>query len=176
MSTHNPSGPFVSALRFAAVPTAVSCARAFVRQTLHTWQRPEAAEVAALITSELVTNAVKATGTTDPHPTYAALATVPVIRVRLVLRSTGLIIGVWDASTQTPVLQSQHPDAEHGRGLRIVHAESERWGTTYLAENGGKIVWAEIALRRPEALSAVRLRPTQPPQPTNRIPTAPALA
>src|SRR5262249_19175578 len=143
MSTQNPSGPFVSALRFAAVPTAVGCARVFARQTLFAWQRPDAAEVAALVTSELVTNAVRATGTTDPHPTYAALAAVPVIHVRLKLHGTALIIEVRDTSTQPPMLQQQNQDVEHGRGLLIVHAESERWGTTYFPKTGGKMVWAE---------------------------------
>lgn len=176
MSTQNPSGSFVSALRFAAVPTAVGCARVFARQTLFAWQRPDAAEVAALVTSELVTNAVTATGTTDPHPSYAALAAIPVIRVRLKLHGTALVIEVRDASTQPPVLQKRAQDAEHGRGLLIVHAESERWGTTYLPKIGGKIVWAEIALRRPDVLSAAQLRPVAAAQATNRTSAVPTSA
>lgn len=176
MSMQNPSGSFVSTLRFAAVPTAVSCARVFARQTLFAWQRPDAAEVAALITSELVTNAVKATGTTDPHPSYVALAAVPIIRVQLSLRGAAIVIGVWDTSPRPPVLKQQHQDSEDGRGLLIVHAESEHWGTTFFPKTGGKVVWAEITLRRPDALSATRLQPVPSTQPTNHTPTVAAVA
>lgn len=146
MSTQNPASPSTRGLRLAAVPTAASCARAFARHTLYAWQCPDVVESTALITSELVTNAVRATGTTDPHPTYGALATVPVIRVQLSLHRAALIVGVWDVSSNTPIPQPQYQDAEHGRGLLIVHTQSERWGTCFF-KTGGKVVWAEIALR-----------------------------
>lgn len=172
MSTQNPSGPLISALRFAAVPTAVGCARAFVRQTLHTWQRSHVADAAVLVTSELVTNAVKATGTTDPNPTYAALAIVPVIRVRLRLRGSTLVIEVWDVSPQPPVLRQRSRNAEHGRGLLIVHAQSERWGTTIFPKTGGKVVWAEIALHKAEVPPATRPGLSVPvTPPTSREPS-----
>lgn len=100
---------------------------------------------------------------------------MPVIRVQLKLCGTALVIEVWDASSQPPVLQ-QDQDAEHGRGLVIVHAQSERWGTTYLPKTGGKVVWSEIALRRSDALSATRLQPIVPAQPTSRPSTMSAAA
>ena len=159
MSTQHPSGPFVSALRFAAVPTAVGCARAFVRQTLCAWQHEDAADTTTLITSELMTNAVTATGTTDPHPSYPALAAVPVIRVRLSLHGPTLVVEVWDISPQPPVLQPQSDSADHGRGLHIVHEESQRWGI-YFPKTGGKVVWAEIAVARADAPSATRAQPS----------------
>jgi hypothetical protein len=174
MSTQLPSGPFVSALRLAAVPTAVGCARMFARHTLHAWRCPDVAEPATLITSELVTNAVTATGTTDPHPTYAALAAVPVVRVRLSLHNAALIIEVWDVSPEPPILRQQRENAEHGRGLLIVHEESELWGV-YFPKTGGKVVWAEIALRKangPPAAKARRPAPTRTTNPNLVAPTA----
>jgi anti-sigma regulatory factor (Ser/Thr protein kinase) len=175
MSSQHPSGLFISVLRFAAVPTAPGCARAFVRQTLRTWRYQQAAEPAASITTELVTNAVKATGTTDPHPTYAALAAVPIIRVRLSLHGGNLIIGVWDTSPHTPILQWPSEDAEDGRGLLIVHAQSTRWGTTYFPKTGGKVVWAEIALRHADTPPDATPRPTaSAPLTAQRVPSGPA--
>lgn len=175
MSSQHPSDLFVSALLFAAVPTAAGCARAFVEQTLRTWRHQEAAEAAASITTELVTNAVKATGTTDPEPTYAALADVPIIRVRLSVHRRNLVIEVWDVSPHSPVLQRPNEHGEHGRGLLIVHAQSTRWGTTYFPRTGGKVVWAEIPLRRADAPSPAGPRPTASiPRPANRVPSAPA--
>jgi hypothetical protein len=54
---------YVSSIRLAAVLTAVSLSREFVRQTLKHWQLEEQIDSAELIASELVTNAVKMSGT-----------------------------------------------------------------------------------------------------------------
>ncbi len=145
MSSAQPSGPFVSSLRFAAVPTAVGCARMFVEQTLSGWQVSAVSDDAVLIASELVTNAVRATGNTDPHPGYAALAQVSILQVRLSIRRGRLLIEVWDNSQKPPVLQQQRDDAVDGRGLFLVQMLSAQWGT-YFPKVGGKVVWAELAL------------------------------
>lgn len=150
MSTTQPSGPFVSSLRFAAVLTAIGCARMFVEQTLSAWQVPTINDDAVLIASELVTNAVRATGNTDPHPSYAALAQVSILRVRLSIQRDRLVIEVWDNSRKPPVLQQQREDAVDGRGLFLVHMLSEQWGT-YFPKVGGKVVWAELALSAEDA-------------------------
>lgn len=173
MSVQLPSGPFISTLSFAAVPTAVGCARMFVQHTLRAWRCPDAAESATLITSELVTNAVTATGTTDPHPTYAVLAAVPVIQIRLSLHSAAFMIEVWDVSPTPPVPRSQHDDAEGGRGLLIVQGQSELWGV-YFPKSGGKVVWAEITLRK-ATTSPARARlsaRTRTAKPTRSVPAA----
>jgi hypothetical protein len=98
---------------------------------------------AVLVASELVTNAVRSTGTTDPHPDYVALARVPIIQVRLGVRPRLLLVEVWDPSTEPPVFQDQRDGAEHGRGLLIVRAVSERWGVLF-PKSGGKVVWAAL--------------------------------
>jgi anti-sigma regulatory factor (Ser/Thr protein kinase) len=54
-------------MTFAALLTAVGCARLFVKYTLHNWQiGREQIETTELLASELVTNAVKSTGRDRP--------------------------------------------------------------------------------------------------------------
>jgi anti-sigma regulatory factor (Ser/Thr protein kinase) len=144
MCTELESGSVVSSLRLAAVLTAVSCARGFTRHTLAAWRRGEAVDTAVLIASELVTNAVQATGNTDQRPNYLALRDVPLLRVRLSLRSEVLVIAVWDTSPKLPVREQQSEENTRGRGLFIVEALCERWGA-YASKVGGKVVWAQIA-------------------------------
>ncbi|MBS2965637.1 ATP-binding protein [Actinocrinis puniceicyclus] len=143
MYTEASREPLLRSQQFAAVLTAVGCARAFVQQTVRAWQLVSIRDDAVLVASELVTNAVRSTGNTDPHPDYAALARVPVIRVQLGVRDRLLLVEVWDPSTEPPVLQGQRDGAEHGRGLHIVHVVSERWGV-YFPKSGGKVVWAAL--------------------------------
>lgn len=134
----------VSSLRLAAVLTAASCARRFTRHTLTDWQRVEAIDTAVLITSELVTNAVQATGNTDQRPNYPALRRVPLLRVRLSLRGEALVVAVWDTSPELPVLEQPSEETTRGRGMLIVDALCERWGA-YASKAGGKVVWAQTA-------------------------------
>ena len=42
-----------------------------------------------------------------------------------------------------PRLASAQPDDEGGRGLHLVAAVADRWGTRQLA-GGGKVVWSEL--------------------------------
>lgn len=55
-------------LTLAAVPTAARFARLFVRQRLSLWGLSRLICDAELVLSELVTNAMNATGTTNPRP------------------------------------------------------------------------------------------------------------
>lgn len=64
---------FVDQLDLAALPTAVSCSRVFTKLTLTKWGATSIVDDAPLVVSELVTNAVRATGITDPHPRWGAL-------------------------------------------------------------------------------------------------------
>jgi anti-sigma regulatory factor (Ser/Thr protein kinase) len=85
---------------------------------------------AELIVSELLTNAIRANCSST--------------QVMLSTSDSALRIEVHDDAEGTPELR--HPDiTEHrGRGLLIVSALSRRWGVE--ASNGGKRVWAELAL------------------------------
>ena len=63
-----------------------------------------------------------------------------VVQVWLLSDSAQILILVWDASPQPPVLTDVTGEAEQGRGLRIVEAVSEQWG--WYASGNGKFVWA----------------------------------
>lgn len=83
-------------------------------------------ERAALVLSELTTNAVLHAG-------------VPfVVTVRFDDHS--LRLEVEDASPQMPVMAGE--STMSGRGLRIVEALSDSWGTE--PKGAGKMVWAEL--------------------------------
>ncbi|MFC1419371.1 ATP-binding protein [Streptacidiphilus cavernicola] len=139
-----------SSLNLAALPTAVSCSRMFVRHTLKRWNLPDQIDPAELIASELVTNAVKATGVTMPNPGWGDLEKVALINVRLAAHRDGVSIQVWDASLEPPVQPAAGAaaGAEGGRGLFIVRAVARQVGHFY-PRGGGKVVWAELALDAP---------------------------
>ncbi|MDX3840054.1 MULTISPECIES: ATP-binding protein [Streptomyces] len=146
---------YATSLRLAAVPSAVSCSRMFVQQTLQRWKVPSYIDVAELVVSELVTNAVKMTGVTDPQPKWTAIKAEHVIGVQLRIIDARLYVEVWDRSTDTPVKKKPDDDTEGGRGLVLIEALTERWDV-YRPEAGGKVVWAEVSLSEP---------PKPPPHP-----------
>lgn len=95
-------------------------------------------DVAELLATELVANAVQ--HTKGP----AAL--------RLGWRDGVLRIGAWDADPRPPQppLCTAHLtelEAEEGRGLGLVRACADLWGWNPLSRNGraGKYVWCEVA-------------------------------
>lgn len=81
-----------------------------------------------LVTSELVTNAVR-----HGSPPVGLLARAG---------SRWLRVEVHDHSSAMPVPQHADDDDEQGRGLGIVSALATRWGTR--PTTAGKVVWAEI--------------------------------
>lgn len=89
-------------------------------------------EVAALLVSELVSNAVVHASTIDP--------------IELGVRSgaTGIHIEVQDHDPTPPRLGESEAPAEHGAGLRIVSRMSSRWGWGPINGNG-KHVWCDMA-------------------------------
>lgn len=129
-------------LQLAAVGTAVGIARSFTTLRLRTWSAAHLAEEGKLVVSELATNAVKATGVTDPHPGWGTSKAPNLITVRLVELDDAIVIEVWDAEPTKPMLALPSEDDESGRGLVLVEALTRRWGA-YPAR-GGKVVWAEL--------------------------------
>ncbi|MET8983193.1 ATP-binding protein [Streptomyces sp. NPDC004539] len=120
------------------LPATAECvteARRYVRQVLGTWHlASDSREAAALVVSELITNAVVHTDTRT---------------VTCVLAATGhqTLIQVEDHGTgcAVPTPQLPMPDWERGRGLMLVEAMSRHWGTVP-SENGrgGRVVWATL--------------------------------
>ncbi|TDU06617.1 anti-sigma regulatory factor (Ser/Thr protein kinase) [Streptomyces sp. 846.5] len=139
-----------ASLNLAALPTAVSCSRMFVRHTLLRWNLPDQIDAAELIASELVTNAVKATGVVTPDPTWGDLEKVALLTVRVAAHGDGVSIQVWDVSLEPPVQPAvgASDDADGGRGLFIVRSVARQVGHFY-PKGGGKVVWAELALEAP---------------------------
>ena len=67
---------------------------------------------------------------------------VSAVRLWLLSDLAQILILVWDASPQPPVLMDVTDEAEHGRGLMLVEAVSEQWGWYSREDGDGKFVWA----------------------------------
>ncbi len=130
--------PLQTHLELAALSSAVPCARGHVRAVapngvFRNWPTP-----LKLLASELVTNAIQASGT-------LRTAQTPVVRVWASSDGISMVIHVWDASAAMPVRQaSTAVDDEGGRGLLLVETLSKDWGT-YRKLESGKVVWALVA-------------------------------
>jgi anti-sigma regulatory factor (Ser/Thr protein kinase) len=133
----------LGAMTFAAVLTAVTCARAFVRQTLRRAGLDQVRHDAELVMSELVTNAVEASGVANVSPSWTELRDVPMIEVRLRWSGRSVLVEVWDQDPRPPISRAPTLDAEGGRGLFIVGQLCERWDCFY-PRSGGKLVWGEL--------------------------------
>ncbi len=108
---------------------AACVAREHIRRQLGEWSLDDLVMVTELVASELVANVVR-------H------ARGPV-RLRL-MRSRSLICEVSDGSLTTPRVRRARDTDEGGRGLQLVAALCQRWGTRYTAD--GKIIWTEQPL------------------------------
>ena len=137
--------PLQDFLELGALLSAVPCARLHARQVLREWGIAGLADSAGLLVTELVANAVKAS---------RDMAQVSAVRLWLLSDSAQILILVWDASPQPPVLKAVADEAEHGRGLRIVEAVSEQWGWYSREDGDGKFVWA-IARLCPFPVTAI---------------------
>jgi anti-sigma regulatory factor (Ser/Thr protein kinase) len=124
-----------SILEFAPLPTAVPCARLHTVHVLHEWSLRELAGDAALIVSELITNAIGAS---------MALPERPPVTLRLLATGKSVMIEVWDRSPLDLESRQADADDECGRGLTVVAALSERWGCERTGHRR-KVVWAELA-------------------------------
>ncbi|RKS80315.1 PAS domain S-box-containing protein [Motilibacter peucedani] len=129
---------------FAATPESVPEARRVLRGALSAWNLDELVDGAAVVVTELLTNAVL-------H------ACEP---IRLVLEphgERGLRIEVHDGSPHMPLRPRADTDATTGRGMGLVALLAEHWGAE--PEGEGKLVWCEIG---PEAQEAEALWPSAP--------------
>jgi anti-sigma regulatory factor (Ser/Thr protein kinase) len=129
--------PLRSYLELAALDTAPGSARAHAGAVLWEWKLDAIRDEAALIVSELVTNAMLA-ASTAPRPE-------PVRMWMLGSMGTSVLFLVWDATEPAPVRRVATPDAEHGRGLTLVDALSATWGYYHPGDRPyGKVVWASL--------------------------------
>jgi anti-sigma regulatory factor (Ser/Thr protein kinase) len=138
-------GEAVALLDLATLPSAPFWARRQTRTVLRAWRVwTETIETAELLVSELVTNAVKFSGTVPKTSGYAEYRNAR--RISLVLRHQAgqLIIEVSDPDPSPPIMAEVDSEAEGGRGLMLVQALSKEWDY-YLPRTGGKVVYCVLA-------------------------------
>jgi anti-sigma regulatory factor (Ser/Thr protein kinase) len=127
---------------------AAKAARSVVEDAIRTWRVPVDADVAILLTSELVTNAV----------THGAPAAGTFVLLTIACDAAGLRVDVHDGSGDLPVLDTDVLDdapaeAETGRGLLLVTSLSAEWG--FYRTPAGKAVYFTLELQRAVAQTVI---------------------
>ncbi|MEV0319268.1 ATP-binding protein [Streptomyces sp. NPDC050658] len=108
---------------------AVSEVRGALREFLRAWGKPGRSDIAELLTSELVTNALV-------HTDHDAILTATVGPGRL-------RVEVRDFVGRRPKLRVPNADdGTHGRGLVLVQSLADAWGVR--SHGVGKVVWFEL--------------------------------
>lgn len=121
-----------------ASTTSPRVARDFAVATLRRWRLGALCEDAAVIVSELVTNAVR-------HGRPLGGGAEPLVRLTLARQGGLLVCIVADACVGEPSMRDSDDDCENGRGLYVVEALSRIWGWTPLP-GSGKAVWAALTI------------------------------
>lgn len=116
-------------------PGAVRRARSFVAEMLDLWQCDDPDQVSSLLTSEVVTNAVR-------RATRAIE-----LEVDLDPQCT-LTVSVTDDHPGLPVMNEPPLLGTGGRGLPLVASLARRWGVR--TQDSSKAVWFEMAVHRRE--------------------------
>lgn len=110
---------------------AVSEVRRALRELMRHRCRSDAADVAELLITELVTNALV-------HTEQGA-------EVSASLAATRLRVEVRDYASRRPrPYVPSADDGTHGRGLVLVQELADEWGVDTLARGAGKVVWFEL--------------------------------
>ena len=117
-------------VRLTTGPAAVPAARQQVRAAIRAWEVPVDPADAALLTSELVTNAVQHVA--GPEVTVVIACSCGRVRV-----------DVHDTSRSLPEVADVPADAESGRGLHLVATLSDEWG--FYRTPAGKAVYFTLA-------------------------------
>jgi anti-sigma regulatory factor (Ser/Thr protein kinase) len=118
----------VRRLEITQDPAAVAAARAFVRDCARDWGMTDPEDVASLVVSELVTNAL-----------HHACGPVTLFVAR---RLDRMVLSVEDGSADLAEVEVSGLLAESGRGLALVQSLTRAWGEQPVP--GGKRVWAEV--------------------------------
>jgi anti-sigma regulatory factor (Ser/Thr protein kinase) len=105
-------------------------ARRLLDDVMQLWDCDDPAHVAALLTSELVTNVVR-------HARTDLLLEVS-------LRESLLRIAATDDDPTLPELRRAGPDAVSGRGLYLIDTLAHAWGV--VPRENGKTVWFDVVV------------------------------
>ena len=119
-------------VRLTSGPAAAGEARRQVQAAIRAWEIPVDPDVAVLLTSELVTNAVthEVTG---------------IVTLAISCSSGQLRVDVHDTSRALPMLVDAPVDAETGRGLMLVTTLAAEWG--FYRTPAGKAVYFTLAFQ-----------------------------
>jgi anti-sigma regulatory factor (Ser/Thr protein kinase) len=130
-------------VRLASRLSAVAAARTEVEAAIGAWCVAVDPDVAVLLTSELVTNAVTHATAGRPRSARAVRrgGTAEAVLLVIAADDAGLRVDVHDGSGDLPVLADcpAEADAETGRGLLLVTSLSAEWG--FYRTPGGKAVY-----------------------------------
>lgn len=119
-------------IRLRRGPVAVPEARSNVRAAIRSWDVPVDLDAAILLTSELVTNAIR--------NEVAGSIMLAISCSRGYFR-----VDVHDTSCTMPAMADAPADAETGRGLMLVDSLSSEWG--FYRTPSGKAVYFTLAFQ-----------------------------
>lgn len=111
--------------------TASAEGRRFVAEHLYRWAVPtQVADTAVLLTSEIITNAVR----------YGP----PPLCLQVSLSADRVLVEVTDSNPVVPVLTRPDFEALGGRGMWLIDTLAAAWGSHL--QPPGKIVWCEVSI------------------------------
>ena len=124
----------VSVITLPHTVHAAAAARAYLRRQANLLHPPTLHD-ALILTSELVTNAIR-------HGR-------PAVTLAVQLEPSALTVVVTDTGPELPpeAPRTPHPDSSTGRGLVIVDALATRWGSGRNPASPGKAVWFALDLQ-----------------------------
>lgn len=117
-----------AAIVLASESASLLAARSFVCSMLELWDREDPENVVPLLTTEIVSNAVRHAGGS-------------VCLELALLRDGDLRVEARDGCPDAPVVRRSNPGGVGGHGLTIVDTLARRWGVERY--EGSKVVWFE---------------------------------
>jgi len=118
---------------------AIGATRTFTFHTMQKWGVTDRADDVAAVVTELLTNALRH-ALPKAQQTAATLSSWP-IKVGLLHPGSHVVCAVADPSTELPELREPDWQDESGRGLVVVAALSDHWGSCAAPDEQGKVVW-----------------------------------
>ena len=125
--------------------TSPALARRIVGTLLDAWNLVQFHDDLAVITSELVTNVYVHTPKADS------------LELEMIGSGEGVRLSIADGYAIKPVIKELDPETPTGRGLQIVQALANRWGSEEY--ESGKRVWVELDARPQLIDSGLRKAP-----------------
>lgn len=138
--------PLRDFIELGALPGAVPCARLHARQLMWEWGvvvLTPLTEAVEQVVSELIANSVAAA---------QAMPQIEPVRLWLLSDARKVLVLAWDANPRPPTLIEAGNYAESGRGLFLVQAYSERWGSHPTPQMGGKVVWTLCGMNASQSI------------------------